>query len=326
MTPTERIEHAKVSGRSEQAREVHVPLLKLNGPPSSPLTGSARVKHIATIPSEQLVVDWRRRFGIDITAELKGVPQVAAYRCRDTGLVFFWPPCLQGSADLYGQLRKIDWYYSSEKWEYEFGMRQLRRGDVLLEIGCGTGEFLKRASEFVDSAAGIDLNEPAVSEARRRGLAAHAVPFADWVERHQQAATVCCAFQVLEHVALPGDFIRTCIQAVRPGGRIIFGTPNAAGYLRHTYDLLDLPPHHMSRWRLETFRALEKFFPVRLLEHSLQPLEEQAIDKYAESIARSAVGRIFPKRLVIRAAIRITHSPLRRFLAGHTICVVFEKL
>lgn len=292
--------------------------------PASPLTGSSRVKLIAAIRAEQLITDWRSQFEVDISDDLKGVSEVAVYRCFDTGLVFFWPPSLEGSHSLYSKLQDVGGYYREDKWEHSFALKYLKAGDVVLEVGCGTGEFLKRASGLVASAAGIDVNEGAVAVARSKGLAAHVSPFAAWVTENPISATVCCAFQVLEHVSDPRGFIELCIRSVRPNGRIIFGTPNAAGYLRYQYDLLDLPPHHMSRWDVRTFRALEKIFPLRLRRYGFEPLQAWNVDLWASTVAKRSPFFV-PKDFAVRAARKIAHSAANRFIAGHSLCVVFER-
>jgi SAM-dependent methyltransferase len=292
----------------------------------SPLTGSGRVLRVGEIPVSQLVTDWQTKFGIDITAEMEGVSEVTSYRCLETGLLFFWPPSLEGSAALYKKLQQMHWYYSSDKWEYDFALRQLRRDDLALEVGCGAGHFIERAASLVSGVVGIDINGEAISAARSRGLQAYREDLADWVVQHSEEASVCCSFQVLEHVARPREFIELCIQAVRPGGRIIFGTPNARGYLRHQYTLLDLPPHHMSRWDIHTFRSLERIFPLRLIKYGNEPVQDWNAELYASSAARSTVGTLFPRGLVLLLARSLARSPMKRFLAGHTICTVFQKL
>lgn len=305
--------------RGDQPRSVSI-----GGLPKSPLTGFDRVRCVAKMPSQQLINDWQKRFGIDITAEMKGISEIGCYRCLDTGLLFFWPPSLEGSARLYAQLQEIDWYYGSGDWQHDFAARQLGREDVVLEIGCATGDFLDRIRTLVADAAGIDISETAVAKARARGLPAHGASLREWVTEHPEQATVCCAFQVLEHVSYPKEFIELCIRAVGPKGRLIFATPNARGYLRHQYDILDLPPHHMSRWDIATYRSLEKIFPLRLSRYGIEPLRDSLAELWAKSAA-CALARFLPEEFVLRAARKLARSPMQRFLTGHTICVVFEK-
>lgn len=315
-----------MGSQAEQRRAIETTAAGIASLPKSPLTGSEDVRFVNSIPAQQLINDWQTQFGIDITEEIKGVSQVISYRCNETGVLFFWPPSLEGSAQLYGQLqKKIDWYYSSGKWEHDFALQQLRSDDVVLEVGCGSGEFLERASQVVASVTGLEISETAVATAQARGLAAHRVSLRDWVAQHPRQATVCCAFQVLEHVANSKEFIELCIEAVKPQGRVIFGTPNERGYLRHQYDLLDLPPHHMSRWDIATYRSLTKIFPVRLKRYSVERVRDSTVDFWATSAAR-AVPAFLPKGLVLRAARGVARSPIKRFLTAHTICVVFERV
>ena len=52
---------------------------------------------------------------------------------------------------------------------------QLQAGDVLIDVGCGTGQHLVRFTEIVGesgSARGFDFSEKAVAEARKRGVRA----------------------------------------------------------------------------------------------------------------------------------------------------------
>lgn len=293
--------------------------------PLSPLTGSSRVRRVAGLPTSKLIADWRGQFGIDITNELNAIPEVAAYRCNDTGLVFFWPPSLAGSAELYAELQRVEGYYRSGKWEHDFAITELNSSDVVLEVGSGTGEFVARAMRVTKSVTGLEISEAAVNEARSRGLDVRKITLEEWVEQNPGSATVCCAFQVLEHVTRPREFTEMCVRAVRPGGRIIFGTPNAAGYLRHQYDLLDLPPHHMSRWRISTFRSLGRLLHLRLKRWGIEPVQDWGVEQYASSATKTVLGRYLPERIVRGLARRLARTRMRRFLAGHTMCVIFER-
>ena len=69
---------------------------------------------------------------------------------------------------------------------------------------------------------------------------------ADQRPGHYDAVT---SFQVLEHVTEPASFLRACVKALRPGGRLLLGVPNNDSFLGLLEDnWLNMPPHHMSLW------------------------------------------------------------------------------
>src|SRR5215469_12624584 len=144
----------KMGSQAEHPESMRAPSSDMAASPKSPLTGSERVRYLGRMPAQQLINDWHSQFGIDISSELKGVSEIISYRCVETGLVFFWPPSLAGTAKLYTQLQQAQGqgYYRAAKWEHDFALRQLESEDVVLEVGCGTGEFLERAGRVVSGA------------------------------------------------------------------------------------------------------------------------------------------------------------------------------
>jgi len=66
-------------------------------------------------------------------------------RCMACGLGFY-PESLSGSARLYEELGKLEYYYPSEKWEFQLALQDIMSARSVLEIGCGMGVFLERAA------------------------------------------------------------------------------------------------------------------------------------------------------------------------------------
>jgi SAM-dependent methyltransferase len=99
-----------------------------------------------------------------------------------------------------------------------------------LDLGCGRGEWLELLTEQGFAAQGVDLDAGMLAACRQRGL--HAWQ-ADAINALRGAPSdsmaVVSAFHVVEH--LPFDTVRTMInealRVLRPGGLLIFETPNA---------------------------------------------------------------------------------------------------
>jgi 2-polyprenyl-3-methyl-5-hydroxy-6-metoxy-1,4-benzoquinol methylase len=301
---------------------------QLEEPVVCPLTGSRNVSRIRTYPVDKLVADWEERFSLDIRGEFEGISEIGMWMSHDTGLLFFVPAHAAGSSRLYAGLQAIEGYYRPNRWEHEFALGCVRAGQRILEVGCGIGAFVEAGRGMGLDITGIEINEEAVAEAQVRGLPVTSTPLADFAARSPQSVDVLCGFQVLEHTPEPRRFIEACLAIVKPGGRIVFGVPNAEGFLKYYHEPLDLPPHHMVRWSAAAFKSLERIFPVRLERVGYEPLQEWHVDVFVESL----IGRMRPYglapmvdgRRVQRLAAKIVGSRLRERLRGHTICAVLE--
>ena len=84
---------------------------------------------------------------------------------KDDRQVAEWYNTLSGSYDeLYGEEQ-------SRKCETVLGFLGNRHFEVLIDIGCGTGSFLEKASAFYDYAIGIDLSAKMLRIATKRKTA-----------------------------------------------------------------------------------------------------------------------------------------------------------
>jgi O-antigen chain-terminating methyltransferase len=100
---------------------------------------------------------------------------------------------------------------------------------VILDIGCGRGEFLGAARETGLQARGIDLNEECVALCRSKGLEAEVADLFQYLAAlpdHSLGGVYCS--QVVEH--LPAARLPVMVQLlgkkVRAGGLVAFETPN----------------------------------------------------------------------------------------------------
>lgn len=151
------------------------------------------------------------------------------------------------------------------------GMRHIPRahsGAALLDVGCGDGYFLRRASSAGWSVVGVDPDSKAVSVARARGLDVRegGVDVFGEAEGIFDGITLS---HVIEHVHDPVETLRSCNRLLKPQGWIWIDTPNicSLGHLqfRRSWFALDAPRHLVLFSPTSLAKALEKagFFDVR---------------------------------------------------------------
>jgi SAM-dependent methyltransferase len=111
-------------------------------------------------------------------------------------------------------------------------LMELRRGERVIDVGCGTGIFLPLLAEGVSprgEVVGIDQAAPYVEQARQRvrALPAVRVDEGDAYALPYQSASFDAGHyeRVLMHLADPVAAIREMRRVVRPGGRIVAVEP-----------------------------------------------------------------------------------------------------
>jgi len=100
-------------------------------------------------------------------------------------------------------------------------------GRKLLEVGCGTGDFLAFAQGRGFSGVGTEPAPEAAQRAASKGLTVHSMTFNEFVA-HSGAARfdVVVMLNVLEHVPDAVRTLRECKQALVPGGILCVRVPN----------------------------------------------------------------------------------------------------
>ncbi|HWN95439.1 MAG TPA: class I SAM-dependent methyltransferase, partial [Methylomirabilota bacterium] len=81
---------------------------------------------IKSYPVSPLVEKWKKQLSIDVSDEFNGFHEFHLYECAETGLRFFRPESLTGSANLYAKLEKHAWYYTPRRWEHAMALKDIR--------------------------------------------------------------------------------------------------------------------------------------------------------------------------------------------------------
>lgn len=121
-----------------------------------------------------------------------------------------------------------------------------RRTGRLLEFGCGTGLFLKKAKEKNWQATGIELSEKALRECRAQNLEVYPSVL-ELPEELKESVDVVVSIEVIEHLRDFNDYMKQIHLLLRKGGVFYCTTPNFnnPARFRHkeAYHIIEYPEH-----------------------------------------------------------------------------------
>lgn len=145
-------------------------------------------------------------------------------------------------------------------------LKMQKNKGVLLDIGCGTGDFLAAAKQQGWQIKGVEPNEKAQRIAREKGveLALHTQDLPN------QSVDVITLWHVLEHVPDVPAQIAELKRLLKPGGTIFIAVPNFKSFDAQHYQsywaAYDVPRHlwHFSKKSIQALFAQQDLKLVRV--------------------------------------------------------------
>jgi SAM-dependent methyltransferase len=155
------------------------------------------------------------------------------YSCRDCGFIFVLAPDRAVLGEVYEGHSIPDFGEGEEIWNTHY-LRCINKyangHGKLLEIGFGTGSFLKLAHQDGWEVYGTDLSKPQVERARGQlNLPNLSFGTLDEIGYQDEFFDVVAGFNFLEHVPNPREVLEEIRRILRPSGVLAVMCPNIAG-------------------------------------------------------------------------------------------------
>ncbi|UCC94932.1 MAG: class I SAM-dependent methyltransferase [Candidatus Omnitrophota bacterium] len=132
-------------------------------------------------------------------------------------------------------MKRIDGWFNEPKGPYQFTLRIIEgesgfSGKYVLDVGCGPGRFLYECHKRGALVTGVDFNLQAARLAKKYfNLDIISKSFEQAVDEGdlgQSSFDIIFAFEVIEHMQKPIEFLNALYQLLVPGGLLFISTPN----------------------------------------------------------------------------------------------------
>lgn len=143
-------------------------------------------------------------------------------------------------------------YYSSQGFDPEHSrvvrshyLQYVKGRKLLVELGCGRGEFLEAAKEDVERAVGVDVDPDMVKQVEAAGLEAVHSDVLSYLDTTEHRPDAVFLAHLIEHLSVDDAFamLEKAAAVIPDGGVIIIVTPNPACLANLTNDFWSDPTH-----------------------------------------------------------------------------------
>jgi len=171
-------------------------------------------------------------------------------------------------------------------------------GHPILDLGCGRGEWLELLTQEGFVARGIDLNRTMVAECRERGLIVdEAEALACLRALPDGSLGAVTGLHIIEHLPLAVlvGVLDEALRTVRPGGIVIFETPNPENLMVSAYNFYFDPTHRNPLPPLLSSFLLEGrgWTPVEIMRLNPYPEHQRFSVEGGQSQVTSWLNEVF---------------------------------
>lgn len=167
---------------------------------------------------------------------------------------------------------------------------------VVLDLGCGRGEWLSLLTAKGVRSVGIDTNSSCIAECRDRGLNVENAELIDYLSKvPEHTFRAITAFQVFEHLSFADlrEVMRLAQRALAPGGMLLAEVPNAKN-ARVASGTFWIDPTHVRPWYPDLLEHLARDAGFARVEgRYVNPLVEKPQLKALDEESQKALHAVF---------------------------------
>ncbi len=163
----------------------------------------------------------------------------------------------------------------------------------VLDLGCGTGEFLAELKKRGCEVWGVDFDKNSVKIAKEHfGLSnVFALSFEDFFQLpNLPRFDIITFFEVIEHIDNPLEFVENVSKLLKPEGVIALSTPSRERMLVNMLKA-DFPYHHLSRWNEEAVSSLFKKVNLKITHVEYIEQFQLILDALSEKLRFGLVAK-----------------------------------
>ena len=115
-----------------------------------------------------------------------------------------------------------------------------------IDIGCGRGEWLQLLQELGVNAVGVDISQTMVQTCNNKGLQVQVVDGVEYLRAQaDNSVSLISGFHIIEHISFGQllELFKQTARVLKPGGMVIFETPNPKNLLVGSADFYLDPTH-----------------------------------------------------------------------------------
>lgn len=214
--------------------------------------------------------------------------------------------------------------YPADRWEWKACKARIaqRASDgnqslLVADLGSGDGGFLRSVLTVPSvRAVGMDHNADVVASCRSSGLEVFDGGLECLAAWRSGGVDMITMWHVVEHVADPFALLRQAQKLLRAGGEICFSVPLSPMSYEHAWpDPFNEPPHHLTRWNLNSLDALARGLEMtarytlpRAKSMPLRVLRALTVQAMAGSVMR---GRLLKARKLLDFLLRRAEALLQ---------------